>query len=333
MTCFTHRHLLPQEFGVYSYIDAVTYKSGVFYMSESLAAEFQGVSSRTLYRIVTSLQKKGWLRLIKSAGRTKYGTFTPAQYAKVSHEEWVKIHPGHCRVNVPSEPLSPVTADETHELQETEPLTPVTAELDPLSPVSTAVANGDADRCHPCQPPLPLVTRTVDTRGNKVCKEKAEKEKARQDEQPTYPPCEKSGGGSDGRKVGSVSRGWRDGQDTGWLIPTLSAVYIDARSKFMNERGVDEADWNVEEYPPPTLFLKGQEELTNAVRSRRDYGNEVETIKQGFARFLRERYFRSYAEHEDNPTFTVMRQPLTHFAREFELYAPQAGQTMEACHV
>lgn len=115
--CFAHRHMTPQEFGVYEYVGAVTHKSGVFFMdAESLAREFEGRGWRVFHDIVNGLAAKGWLRLIRAKTRTKNGTFAPAQYARVEHPEWFKAHPDECRATAPkcSGPLQP----------ESEPLQP-----------------------------------------------------------------------------------------------------------------------------------------------------------------------------------------------------------------
>lgn len=107
--CFDHNHLTFEEFGVYSYVRAVSHKSHVFYSDgRQLAAEFEGEGKNPAYRVINNLVKKGWLVLIKEGGRTRFGTISPNQYEAVDHETWAAAHPGQCQQPVPKRGQVPV---------------------------------------------------------------------------------------------------------------------------------------------------------------------------------------------------------------------------------
>lgn len=93
LQCFANVHLTPQEYGVYCVIGALSYDSGVFYMdNETLAGCFTGRRPRVFSDLVTSLYRKGWLRMVKPSARNKFGIPTPCQYAVVKHDEWLESH-------------------------------------------------------------------------------------------------------------------------------------------------------------------------------------------------------------------------------------------------
>jgi len=176
MSCFAHRHMTPQEFGVYKYIEAVSHESGVFYSDgHSMAKEFEAREWRTCKRLIDSLAKKGWLRLLVAPARNAQGIFTCARYALVEHEEWVKTHSNHCR----RDPLPSVTTDNTAATCDNE---------QPLHPVAVETSIATSDNGNPLQletpplppvsQPLPRVTTSVASNGNKSSKAEVRKEKS-----------------------------------------------------------------------------------------------------------------------------------------------------------
>lgn len=96
--CFDHNHMTVKEYGLYCYIRAISHESGVFYMDgRAHARQFAGVSKDTMYRLVESLHKKGWLILTQKSKRTKLGTYTPGRYTTVDHDTWTANHKGKCQ--------------------------------------------------------------------------------------------------------------------------------------------------------------------------------------------------------------------------------------------
>jgi hypothetical protein len=160
--CFAHRHMTPAEFGVYKYIEATSYSSGVFYSdSRSLENEFEGRQWRTFQRLTDSLYQKGWLKLLQAPIRNeRTGQYSPAQYSLVSHGTWAKTHPNRCKRK---KPLSPTTTENS-----SDPLPSVTTD-NPLPSVSQPLS--------PVSAPLSFLASAVVTSDTKVSKEKLSKEK------------------------------------------------------------------------------------------------------------------------------------------------------------
>lgn len=108
-TCFAHNHLTPEEFGVYEYARRVSHDSGVFYFDgRGVASQFSSTGKNSIYRIVNGLVAKGWFIVHKERGRNALGVWDASQYVLVSHDDWVKSHPGHCGQPVPKSGQAPV---------------------------------------------------------------------------------------------------------------------------------------------------------------------------------------------------------------------------------
>jgi hypothetical protein len=176
MSCFAHRHMTPQEFGVYKYIEAVSHESGVFYSDgHSMAKEFEAREGRTCKRLIDSLAKKGWLRLLVAPARNAQGIFTCAQYTLVEHEEWIKTHSNQCR----RDPLPPVTTDNTAATCDNEqPLHPVAVETSIAASDNGNPLQLETPPLPPVSQPLPRVTTSIVTGGNKSSKAEVRKEKS-----------------------------------------------------------------------------------------------------------------------------------------------------------
>jgi hypothetical protein len=95
--CFANRHLTPEEFGVWEVLRSISHSTGTLYFDgEKVATYFSHTGKNTIYRIVKSLIKKGWL-FVQAKGRNAgNGTFMATQYQVLSHEEWEAINPGEC---------------------------------------------------------------------------------------------------------------------------------------------------------------------------------------------------------------------------------------------
>jgi hypothetical protein len=95
--CFANYHMTPEEFGVWDVLRSVSHSTGMLYFDgRTIAGYFAGTGKNTIYRIVKSLVKNGWL-FVQTKGRsTRNGVFIPTQYQVLSHDEWAEINPGEC---------------------------------------------------------------------------------------------------------------------------------------------------------------------------------------------------------------------------------------------
>jgi hypothetical protein len=176
MSCFAHRHMTPQEFGVYKYIEAVAHQSGIFYSdARAMSEEFEAREWRTCKRLVDSLSAKGWLRLLKAPARNAQGIFTCAHYALVSHSEWVETHPNKCRL----EPLPPVTTDSTSAISDSgRPLQPAAVDESIATSDNGNPLQLETPPLPPVSQPLPRVTTSVASNGTKSSKAEVRKDKS-----------------------------------------------------------------------------------------------------------------------------------------------------------
>jgi hypothetical protein len=96
--CYTHRHLTPEEYGLWVHARELAHASGVFYFSgPAVARHFRGTTKTTIYRVAKSLVSAGWfLEKQKSRHDPTTGVFRAAQYEPISHDEWAERHPGQC---------------------------------------------------------------------------------------------------------------------------------------------------------------------------------------------------------------------------------------------
>jgi hypothetical protein len=96
-TCFAHRHLTVEEYGLWTHARQLAHESGIFYFDgRKIAQRFGETGKNTIYRIGKNLIRKGWLVILRKPKRLKNGMFSPGQYRPVSHEEWAAKHPGAC---------------------------------------------------------------------------------------------------------------------------------------------------------------------------------------------------------------------------------------------
>jgi hypothetical protein len=97
--CYDRRHMTLQEYAIWSYARQVSHDSGVFYRNGlRVITEFEGLSKSTFYRVSDQLEKKGWLVKIRDAKKLSDSRFVHGEYRVLTHEEWVKAHPGTCRM-------------------------------------------------------------------------------------------------------------------------------------------------------------------------------------------------------------------------------------------
>jgi hypothetical protein len=95
--CHERRHMNPAEFGLWTYALTVSWSSGIFYAGlRSTAEQFGNTNKNVIARIVQSLEKKGWLEKINTPGRDGDGNYLCKQYRVLTHDRWVKKHPGTC---------------------------------------------------------------------------------------------------------------------------------------------------------------------------------------------------------------------------------------------
>ena len=89
--CFARQHMTIEEFGLYTHARELSYKSKKFYLNARRCAKrFATTGKNTVYRLVASLEAKGWFQLLKE------GRGVATQYLVLNHDEWAAVHPGEC---------------------------------------------------------------------------------------------------------------------------------------------------------------------------------------------------------------------------------------------
>lgn len=83
---FPHQDMTPDEYGMYCYALEVSKDSGVFYGGAHLDHDAFQCSRKTCDRLIRSLVKKGWFKVIKESTRNKRGVPEAAQYKVVKHK-------------------------------------------------------------------------------------------------------------------------------------------------------------------------------------------------------------------------------------------------------
>lgn len=89
--------------------DRLTGEYGTWYTSGRSLAEFYGASENHVTSVLRGLRRLGWLRLVGHGPGTvieengvsrnvKANRYKPKNYRYVTHEEWLKAHPGRCFV-------------------------------------------------------------------------------------------------------------------------------------------------------------------------------------------------------------------------------------------
>lgn len=108
--CFAHRHMSIAEYGLWTHLRELSYRSNPQYTYEfsdrKIAERFapgRGSSKDAVNDLRQSLARKGFIVWLKPKKRAS-GRF-PSQVGRIlSHEEWAKSHPGKCF----DSPVSPV---------------------------------------------------------------------------------------------------------------------------------------------------------------------------------------------------------------------------------
>jgi hypothetical protein len=96
-TCFAHRHLTMEEYGLWTHARQLAHESGIFYFDgRKIAERFGQTKKDAAYRVGRNLIRKGWLVVVRKPKRLKTGMFSPGQYRPLTHEEWAAKHPGTC---------------------------------------------------------------------------------------------------------------------------------------------------------------------------------------------------------------------------------------------
>ena len=96
-TCFAHRHLTMEEYGLWTHACQLAHESGIFYFDgRSIAHRFSDTGKNAVYRVGKNLIRKGWLEIVRPPKRLKNGMFSAGQYRPVSHLQWAVEHPGAC---------------------------------------------------------------------------------------------------------------------------------------------------------------------------------------------------------------------------------------------
>jgi hypothetical protein len=95
--CSERRHMTPEEFGIWTYARMVSFTSGIFYASRrKTAQQFADTTKTTIQRLTQSLLEKGWLEKMDTPARDGDGNYVCKRYKVLTHEQWVKNHPGKC---------------------------------------------------------------------------------------------------------------------------------------------------------------------------------------------------------------------------------------------
>jgi hypothetical protein len=112
--CFEQAHMTCAEFGLWVQYQKLAYKSGILYCDGRRTAErFGSESKSSIYRLRRSLIDKGWLEVIKESKRGEGGTYSPAEFKVLNHEQWTKKHgKKHCKTSI-FEGLAPVPSTGT----------------------------------------------------------------------------------------------------------------------------------------------------------------------------------------------------------------------------
>lgn len=139
--CFAHRHMTPAEESLWNYARSVSHETGVFHFNGSRIAKYEyvGTSKNTVYRLRDSLVSNGWLETLTPP--QERGPFAHGEYRALSHQEWAKLHPGHCHDSygnpIPNDDPAPAT--ESSRISETVS-EDAQAHCETVSPVSDTVS-------------------------------------------------------------------------------------------------------------------------------------------------------------------------------------------------
>ena len=121
--CFAHRHLTFAEYGLWSHLREVSYKSNPRHtyrfddrtLAERFAQE-RGCSKDTVNRLRRSLARKGFVAWIEPQKRDG-GRYAPRLGRILSHEEWAELHPGKCIHSALEGDNAPVSNGAIHQSQ------------------------------------------------------------------------------------------------------------------------------------------------------------------------------------------------------------------------
>ena len=104
--CFANLHLTMEEYALWDVLRSLSHSTGtVYFDGETVATYFARTGKNTIYRIVKSLVKKGWLFVQTKGRNTRNGLYMATQYQVLSHEEWAEANPGECIVTEPRDSI------------------------------------------------------------------------------------------------------------------------------------------------------------------------------------------------------------------------------------
>ena len=94
--CCTRKHLTLEEWGLLE--DCTRLTCGglrpFFLDGRTAAMRFERTGKDAIYRIINSLESRGWLVRVGGGTRNKIGRYDPTSYRVVTHEDWIKVE-GH----------------------------------------------------------------------------------------------------------------------------------------------------------------------------------------------------------------------------------------------
>jgi hypothetical protein len=98
--CFANVHLKCGEFGFWEVCRSLSFpfEHNLIFDGRTLAANFAGEGKDHIYRLAKRLCETGWFVCLKQSKRGSKGTWEPAVYRVLSHEEWAqKNGKSHCK--------------------------------------------------------------------------------------------------------------------------------------------------------------------------------------------------------------------------------------------
>jgi hypothetical protein len=135
--CFDHRHMSGLDFAIYILCSRLAHKTGIVYFDgRAIARSFEMMSKTTVYSHIKRLIAKGFLKVVQQPGYRKNGTYSPYYFTVLSHDEWVKEHPGQCPVPVEAQPVPVAGLVSSPVRPESQP---VPVEAQPVRPESQPV--------------------------------------------------------------------------------------------------------------------------------------------------------------------------------------------------
>jgi hypothetical protein len=95
--CYDHFHMTMSEYALYDIARAWSATTGLlFFDGRKLSKQYQRASPSNAYKLADSLTRKGFFVIHSEPSRRPNGTWSPRTYKVLSHDAWVKTHPGQC---------------------------------------------------------------------------------------------------------------------------------------------------------------------------------------------------------------------------------------------